>query len=47
MRRTTTAEVRPDPARATRLSASPRSTGGFDHPARAAGDLPLLKTPEG
>ena len=31
MRRTTTAEVRPDAGRATRLSASARSTGDFDH----------------
>jgi hypothetical protein len=31
MRRTTTAEVRPDAGRATRLSASAQSTGDFDH----------------
>src|SRR6202049_3443357 len=31
MRRTTRAEVRPDEGRATRLSASARSTGDFDH----------------
>jgi hypothetical protein len=31
MRRTTTAEVRPDAGKATRLSASGRSTGDFDH----------------
>ena len=31
MRRTTTAEVRPDAGRAIRLSASARSTGDFDH----------------
>jgi hypothetical protein len=30
MRRTTTAEVRPNAGRATRLSASARETGGFD-----------------
>ena len=30
MRRTTTAEVRPDAGGATRFSASARSTGGFD-----------------
>ena len=48
MRRTTTAEVRPDAGRATRFSASARSIGGFDRlPCTRHAIWCLLKTPEG